>query len=210
MNLILNVVHVPSTETKLSFLFDSWWLWKEALPLSSQRRLRSFLTLGDWSPFHNFALDSEISSSHHLINLIFLQTSSIVNNLSVHCFEPFLDRTKPRQSEAEQSPATLTCTILPGSHLKACRLLIIDLDPIERRNLGCGHSANVYWIILTVLVPFYKLLLHGNARGSCKQFCLPRKNRSHFWARCSLTLTLHGSEYACPFSAHAIIALSVS
>ena len=58
--------------------------------------------------------------------------SSIVNNSTVHCFEQFLDRTKLKRSEAEQSVVILTCTILPGSHLKAHHLLIIELDPIER------------------------------------------------------------------------------
>ena len=62
----------------------------------------------------------------------------------VTCLERFLDRTKPRRSEAEQSPANLICTILPGSHLKACRLLKMELDPIERRNVGRRHSADVY------------------------------------------------------------------
>ena len=33
-----------------------------------------------------------------------------------------IDRTKPRQSEAEQSLVILICTILPGSHLKECPL----------------------------------------------------------------------------------------
>ena len=61
----------------------------------------------------------------------------------VTCLERFLDRTKPRRSEAEQSPANLICTILPGSHLKACRLLKMELDPIERRNVARRHSANV-------------------------------------------------------------------
>ena len=89
--------------------------------------------------------------------------SSIVNNLSAHYFERFLDRTLPRRAEAEQSPVILTCTILPGSHRKAYRLLIIELDPIERRNLGHRHSVNVFRTSL-------KLWLHGNARRSCKQF----------------------------------------
>ena len=59
-----------------------------------------------------------------------------------HCFEPFLDHAMPIQSGVEQNSVILTCTILPGSHLKACRLLIIELDPIERRNLGRRHSVN--------------------------------------------------------------------
>ena len=123
MSLLSNIVHVPSTEN--------------TLPLSSPRGL-SFLF-----PLHNVALDSVVSSSHHLINVKFLQTFSIVNNLSVHCFEQFLGRTKPRQSKAEQSPVILTCTILPGSHLNAFRLLI-GLDPIERRSFGRRQSTSVY------------------------------------------------------------------
>ena len=127
--------------------FDSWWLL-----LSPQ--LRS----GLWS--------SEFSSSDQYE---VLQTFSIVNNLSVHCFGQFLSRTKPRQSEAEQSPAILTCTILSGSHLNACRLFIMKLDPIERRSLQHCHSAKVFWTNLRVLVPVQKLRLHGNARRSCPQ-----------------------------------------
>ena len=33
-----------------------------------------------------------------------LQTFPIVKNLSFHCFQRFLDRTKPRRSETEQGP----------------------------------------------------------------------------------------------------------
>ena len=61
----------------------------------------SFLTLGDWSSFHNIVPNPEISSSH----------------------------TRPTRSEAEQNPVILTCTNLPGSHLKAIHSLIITLDP---------------------------------------------------------------------------------
>ena len=115
---------------------------ENTLPLSSHNvGFLSFLTLGD-SSFHNFVPDSELSSSHHLNQYVVIQTSSIVNNLSNHCFDRFSNRTKPRRSEAEQSSVILTCTILPGSHTKACHLLIIELDPIERRNLGRRHSAN--------------------------------------------------------------------
>ena len=56
----------------------------------------------------------------------------------------FLILQKLRRSEAGQSPVISTCTILPGSHLKAHRLVTIELDPFERRNLGHRHSANVY------------------------------------------------------------------
>ena len=45
----------------------------------------SFLTLGYWSSFHNFAPNSEISSSHHLIILKFYRHSSIVSNFVCPC-----------------------------------------------------------------------------------------------------------------------------
>ena len=48
MSLLLNTVHVPSTENTLSFLI-----------------------LGDCSSLHNFVLDSERSSSHQLLNMNF-------------------------------------------------------------------------------------------------------------------------------------------
>ena len=70
--------------------------------------------------------------------------SSIVNNLSAHYFEQFLGHIKPKQSEAEQSPVILSCPVLPGSHLEAYHLLMIELDRIQRRNLGHHHSVNVY------------------------------------------------------------------
>ena len=91
-----------------------------------------------------------------------------LNNVSAHFFERFLGRTKPRRSEAEQNPAILTCTILPGSHLWEFRSLIIELCPIERRNLGRRHSVSVFWTNLRVFVPL--LWLHRNARRSWKQF----------------------------------------
>ena len=94
-------------------------------------------------PLRKIALDPEVSSSHHSIYLK-NQRFSIVNNWSIYCFEQILCRTKPRQSEAQLSPAILTCTILPGPHLKACHLLTIELDPIERRNLGRHHTVNLY------------------------------------------------------------------
>ena len=99
-----------------------------------------------------------------------LQTSSIVNNLSAHCFEQFLGRTKLRESEAEQNPAILTWKNPPGSHRNAFRSLIIELDPIEGRNLGRRHSVSENWTNLRVLVLRHKLRLHENARRSCKQF----------------------------------------
>ena len=155
MSLLLNIVHVSPTENtlslssqrRLSFLFDSWW-----------QLLFPQLRSGLWS--FEFSLSDQYEVS---------QTSWIIKNLSARFFERFLDRTKSTRSEAEQSPVILTCTILPRSHLKVCRLLIIEVDPIERRNLGRRHSANVYRTNLRVLIPIHKLPLHGNARRSCAQ-----------------------------------------
>ena len=96
----------------------------------------SFLTLGDYSTFRNLAPDSEVSSSHHLINMKFYRRLQSKITCLLIVSNGLFNRTMPRQSEAEQSPVILTCTILPGSHLKAYRLLTIKLDPIERRNLG--------------------------------------------------------------------------
>ena len=96
--------------------------------------------------------------------------SSILTNLCAHCFVLSLGHTKPIQSETEQNPVILTCTILPGWYPRAFHSQIIELDPIERLNLGCRHSANAHWINLRVLVPLQKLWLHRNARRSCNQF----------------------------------------
>ena len=81
----------------------------------------------------------------------------------------FLARTKPRQSEAEQNPAIWTRTILPGSHLKAYHLLIIELNPIVHRNLGRRHSVSVSWTNLIDLVLLHEHWLLENAHRSCKQ-----------------------------------------
>ena len=113
MSLLLNIVPVLSTENtlplsflrKLSGLLNSWWLI--LFPL-----FRSWL----WS--------FEFSSSDQCE---VLQMSSIVNNLFAHYFEWFLQRTKPKHSEAEQNLVILTCTILSGSHLKAYHLRKIEL-----------------------------------------------------------------------------------
>ena len=64
MSLLWNIVHVPSTEN--------------TLPLSSPQGFASFLTLGDWTPFHNIAPDSEVSSSHHLVHMKFYSCFQIV------------------------------------------------------------------------------------------------------------------------------------
>ena len=123
MSLLLNIVHVFSTENtlplssqrRLSFLFDTWWLIIFPQLCS---RLWSF----------------EFSSSDQFE---VLQMSSIVDYLFVHCFEQFLGRTKPTQSEAEQSLVILTCAILPGSHRKANRLL--------KKKKASSHRTSKSW-----------------------------------------------------------------
>ena len=93
-------------------------------------------------PLTSTQANPEVSSSDHLINRSFTAVF-IRTQLVCPFFERFLDRTKPGQSEAQQSPVTLTCTILLVSHLKVFRSLIIELDPIQRRNLGHRHAVTV-------------------------------------------------------------------
>ena len=118
-----SIVHVPSTEN--------------TLPLSSQLRLSFFVSW--WlipSPQHRSGLWSfEFSSSGQ--NEV-LQLSSIVNS-TAPCFAPFIDHTKPTQSEVEQNSVILTCTILPGSYLRAFHSQVIEQHPIWRRNLEHRH-----------------------------------------------------------------------
>ena len=107
--------------------------WKHSL---SKRRTLSFdfdsglLTLFPQDRSDLWCFEFSSSDQYEV-----LQTSSIANNLFAHYFERFLNRTKPRQPEAEQSPVILTSTMLPAPHLKAFRSLI-EFDPIERRSLG--------------------------------------------------------------------------
>ena len=70
--------------------------------------------------------------------------SSILDNSVVHSFGQFLFSTKPRPSDAEQNPESFTCTILPGSYLKAYRLMILELGSVERRKLERHHTASAY------------------------------------------------------------------
>ena len=96
----------------------------------------SFLTLGNCSSFHNIVSDSEISISHHLIIMKFNFSFLIADRSVFHRFEQPLEHTRPSQTEVEQNSVILTCTILPGSRLKAFRLLQSVRDPILNRNLG--------------------------------------------------------------------------
>ena len=101
----------------------------------------SFLTLGNWSSFHTIVSDSEISISHHLIIMKFNFSFLIADRSVFHRFEQPLEHKRPSQSEVEQNSVILTCIILPGSRLKAFRLLLSVRDPILNRNLGRRHSA---------------------------------------------------------------------
>ena len=92
--------------------------------------------------------------------------SSVVNNLFVHYFERFLDRTKLCQSEAVQGPVILACKVLSGSHLKAFRSLVVGLGHVVRRSLGRRRAVGENWGCLRVLVPLHVLQSHENARRS--------------------------------------------
>ena len=132
--------------------------------------LLSFSSLGYCSSFHSFIPDSDVLGSHRLIHFDVLQMPSILNNSVAHCCEQFLGHPKPIQSDAEQNPAILTYTILPGPFLKVFRLLIKALGRIVHRNPGRHRSVDVYWTDLTILVLLHQLQLHENARKSYKQF----------------------------------------
>ena len=62
----------------------------------------SILILGDWTPFHNIVWDSEVSSCHHLINVMFYSFLQLWI-IRFSTFAPFLDHRKPTQSEVEQT-----------------------------------------------------------------------------------------------------------
>ena len=126
--------------------------------------LLSFVTLGDWSSFHNFASDSEVSSAHHLINMKFYRClPSWITCLSIYSNGFLIVQQRQDGLKLNRSLVILTCAILSGSFLKAYHMLIIELDPIERRNFKRRHSANANWTNLRVLVPLHKLRLHGHA-----------------------------------------------
>ena len=120
----------------------SWLkLHEYTLPLSSQCGL-SFLS-DSWRLilFPQHLPEPEVSSSHYLIDMKFLQLSSIDDRLAPS-FAPFLDHTKLSQSGVEQNFPILTCTILPGSYLKVLRSRILKHDPTWRRNPGRRYSVN--------------------------------------------------------------------
>ena len=127
MSLLWDIVHVPSTE-KLSYF-----------PLNTG--FLSFMTLvtDPLSTTSLRALKFPFSScSQYEVSLQFLIAYSLVT----HCFEQFLDRTRPTQSEAEQNPVILTSIFLPGPRLEAFHSLIMVHDPILHPNLGHRHSPN--------------------------------------------------------------------
>ena len=183
VSLFWNIVHVLSTEhtlplsfqRRISVLFDSWWLI--LFP-----QLRS----GLWS--------FEFSSSD---TYEVLQMFSILKNSHVHYFEWFLGRTMPRRSDAEQNLVISTRTILPGSHLKAYHLLIIELDPIQRRNLGRRHFVSLHWINLIDLVLLHEHRLLENAHRSCKQSLFFVRIGRLFEHAAPRHLLFFGSAHAC-------------
>ena len=158
-SLLRNIVRMLSTEN--------------TLPLSCLYiAFVSFLTLGDWTPFpqHRSGLwNSDFSSSDQYE--VSLQFSKVDSSVS-HCLEQLPDHTMTSQSKIVRNSVFLTCTILPGSGLKAFHSLIIVHDPILHRNLGYRHPAKSYWPSLRVLVQFHALRLHGFSRRSCTQFVL--------------------------------------
>ena len=168
-----NIVHVPSTlrlssQRWLSFLFDSWWLI-----LFPEHRSETWSF--EWSSPDQYEV---------------LQLSSIVNNSAFHCFEHFLDHTKPTQSE---------------NWAKFCNF---DLyNPSRIKSEGISLTVNSAWSHLTSKTwtsSFCKLTANrvespcavSQAPDALKYskimyaICLPRKNRLCCWARCSSTLTL--------------------
>ena len=103
MSLLWKIVHVPSTEN--------------TLPLSSQRRL-SFLTLCDWSSFHNIAPDPEVSSSHHLMNMKFYSCLQFwIVRLSFVSSRFLIIQSQHSLKLGGFFLVIMTCTILPGSYL---------------------------------------------------------------------------------------------
>ena len=80
-----------------------------------------FFTLGDGSSLHNFAPDSEVSSSHRLIKLGCLQ--SCATRLSIVSKS---DKATT-QSEAAQNPVIPTCTIIRGLFRWVFQLLTREL-----------------------------------------------------------------------------------
>ena len=125
----------------------------------------SFLTLGDWTPFHKIVPGFEIQISRHLINMKFHRSPQLS---TIPCLI-FRATSWSYKDITFQSWASI-CTILRGSGLKAFHSLIIVHDPISHRNLGHRHSAMSYWPHRRVPVVLHTLQLHGNTRRSCTQF----------------------------------------
>ena len=105
----------------------------------------SFLTLGDWSSFHNIAPDPEVLSSHNLINMKFYRCLQFV-------IVRLLGSGRFLIVQWHHSLKSLTCTILPGSYLRACHSQIMKHDRIWRRILEHRHSLNLQRTELRVLV----------------------------------------------------------
>ena len=95
--------------------------------------------------------------------------SSIFDKLIAHYSDESLGRPSPIQSEAEQNPAFLTWTILPGPFLSEFRLQIVVFSPIVHRNPGTCRSADVCGTDLTILMQLDEIQFHENVRRSFEQ-----------------------------------------
>ena len=95
----------------------------------------SSLTLGCCSLLHNFVSNSEVSSSHHLINMKFYRRlHSWITRLFI-VSDSFL---------VVQSQDSLKL-----NRILQFWLVIIELGPIERRSLGRRQTVSVYWTALS-------------------------------------------------------------
>ena len=88
--------------------------WKHSPTSLSALAFFPFLTLGDWSSFHNIALDPAVSNSHHQINMKFYSCLQllIVRLLASRRFLVIQSQHSPKLNRI--SPI-LICMILPGS-----------------------------------------------------------------------------------------------
>ena len=128
MSLLLNIVHVPSTDN--------------TLPLSSHRRLRFLFWLLVTDPLSTTSLrtwsfEFSLSDRYEVFTAVFnwWWVGSFVRAVS-------WSYTKKSQSGVERNLPILTCTILPGSNLKVLYSQLIKHDNIWRRNPGRRHSVS--------------------------------------------------------------------
>ena len=150
------------------------------VPLASATvsRSPSFLTLGDWSSFPNIVPNSEVWSSHYVINMKFHSGLQIVNHLSFQCFEQFLDGTEPNQSEAETescnfdlyNPSRVTSGGISLIVSRAWSQLTSKSWTLSFCNLTVNRFESPCAASLAPLARKYSKMMCA--------ICLPRKNRS--------------------------------